>query len=198
MAPTVAPPAISRTSPTKLATPPTSVRPAVSAASSAPISKSSRWTLIMRAQPPVTGGKSATSSPVFTGGRGRHIPGSRRRGTIERLARAAACLGPRVDSQSSRRADGRDIGRRSHRLLADADLALQPSEIKYLSSMHQYPHRRSVCLTFSACERMFQISVTTEEVPQYDPICCHIGRGGCVNNMTPPGHYLTVTDTTSD
>ena len=60
--PAIALPSFSlRTVPVKVTMAPMSVRPAVRRRTSAPMSKSSRWTRTLKAQPPVTGGKKAIS-----------------------------------------------------------------------------------------------------------------------------------------
>src|SRR5215470_750397 len=132
MAPTAAPPAMSRTSPTTLATPPTSVRPAVSAASSAPTSKSSCWTLIIGLS---AAGHRREQRHLVAGLHGMIergvllIDGDPDDGAVGEGSRVLRTARGQPVEQG---ADGRHFGRRRHRLLADPDLALQPGEIKYL------------------------------------------------------------------
>src|SRR5262249_30061058 len=131
MAPTAPLRAISRTSPMKLPTPPTSVRPAVSRASSAPTSKSSRCTLITDSAP-----RDRRKERHLVAGLHRKVeagillvygnPDDRP------VGESGGMLGPAGGEPIEQRADGRHLGRRRHRLLADAHLALEPGEIKYL------------------------------------------------------------------
>src|SRR5262249_49713676 len=130
MAPTAPPPAISRTSPMKLATPPTSLRPAVSRAISAPTSKSSRCTLIMdsaachrrQQRHSVAGLHGIVEAGIFLV---YSDPDDRS------VGESGSMLGPPGGQPIEQRADGCHLGRRRHRLLTDADLALEPGEIKY-------------------------------------------------------------------
>ena len=90
----------SRTSPVKLTTAPMSLRPRVSRASSAPRSKSSRCTRTAT-QPPVIGGKNATSRAPASGAPSSASSSSTATRTARRSAKASACASSRSLSSAT-------------------------------------------------------------------------------------------------
>src|SRR5215472_125121 len=131
MAPILSPPAISRTRPMKLATPPMPWRPSVKRAISAPTSKSSRWTRIIAS----ASGDRREQRDLVIGAHGvahRHVflidRDTHHREILERLGEARA---PPLEP-AQERGHVHHLGGRLDALLGEADLGTQPGEIKDL------------------------------------------------------------------
>src|SRR5579875_801657 len=175
-------PVISRTSPTKLTTPPILRLPAASAASSAAGSKSSRWTRIISASRHrrEEGHLVARPHRVI----GAHIflvDGDADHGRVLQRGGIARAASPKPFDESGHIGHR---GRKRHLFLGDAGALLEPGEIKELHQLTSLKGRKSTMLpllrwvTVSGNSTKPSDSIIEERIPALLPSSYDRSRRG--------------------